>query len=85
MNVQKSLKPETNISLITIIKAGYTKKPIITELETRIKIIETTNILSAIGSRKRPKLDSISNFLAKYPSRKSEIHATAYSKRDNQL
>ena len=45
------------------------------ELDTRIKITETINILSAIGSRNLPKLDSSSNFLAKYPSKKSDIHA----------
>ena len=48
-------------------------------------MIETISILSAIGSRNLPKFDSISNFLAKYPSKKSEIQAIKYSNKDNHL
>ena len=62
---KKSLKPDTKISLITIINAAYTNNPLIFDCAIKIKIIETISILSAIGSRNLPKFDSISNFLAK--------------------
>ena len=62
---KKSLRPDTIISLSTIINAGYTKTSLIRLLAIRIISIETTKILSAIGSKNLPKFDSISNFLAR--------------------
>ena len=64
-----SLSPDTAISLRSIIKAGIVSQSAITYLEVKIKITAATNNLSAIGSRKVPKL--VTSFLTRaiYPSK----------------
>ena len=64
-----SLSPETAISLRSIIKAGIVSQSAITSLDVKIKITAATNNLSAIGSRKVPKL--VTSFLIRaiYPSK----------------
>ena len=64
-----SLKPDTVISLNSIIRAGTVSQSLITPLEVRINITAATNSLSAIGSRKVPKLVTSFLNLAIYPSK----------------
>ena len=64
-----SLSPDTAISLNNIINAGIVSQLAITSLDVKIKITAATNNLSAIGSRKVPKL--VTSFLIRaiYPSK----------------
>ena len=51
-----SLKPDTAISLSSIINAGIVSQSAITSFDVKISITAATSNLSAIGSRKVPKL-----------------------------
>ena len=64
-----SLNPETAISLKSIISAGIVSQSVITSLEVKIKITAATNNLSAIGSKKVPRLETSFLILARYPSK----------------
>ena len=56
-----SLRPDTAISLSKIIRAGIVSQSAIISFDVNIKITAATNNLSAIGSRKVPKL--VTSFL----------------------
>ena len=64
-----SLKPETAISLKSIIKAGIVSQSAITSFEVRISITDATSNLSAIGSKNVPKLVTSFLILAIYSSK----------------
>tara|TARA_B100001027_G_C16216717_1_gene307809 strand:+ start:619 stop:1041 length:423 start_codon:yes stop_codon:yes gene_type:complete len=84
-SAKNSLNPETKTSLTIITKEGKINNPSIFEIATRINIIEITRILSAIGSKNLPKILSIENFLAIYPSKKSDRQAKIYNDKAIQL
>ena len=69
ISAKYSLKPETAISRSNIIRAGIVSQSAITSFEVRIKITAAISSLSAIGSRKVPKLETSFLILAKYPSK----------------
>ena len=56
-----SLKPDTAISLNSIINAGIVSQSAIISFEVKMSITAATSNLSAIGSRKVPKL--VTSFL----------------------
>ena len=64
-----SLKPDTVISLRRIINAGIVSQLAIIPFEVKIRSTDATKSLSAIGSKKVPKLVTSSLSLAKYPSK----------------
>ena len=64
-----SLNPDTTISRKRIISAGIVSQSTIIFLEVKIRITEATNNLSAIGSKKVPKLVISFLILAMYPSK----------------
>ena len=68
---KNSLRPDINISLIRIIIAAITSKFfIVPSITNKIRAVATI-ILSAIGSKSSPSLDSSLYNLAKSPSKKS--------------
>ena len=66
---RNSLRPDTAISLSRIINAGIVSQLLMIPLDVRINITAATKSLSAIGSKKVPRLETSFLSRAKYPSK----------------